>query len=234
MANEYEEYLEREWTLFAADPARRRASLVAIEGMHASRVLDVGCGAGQEMIPFASSGALCVGVDIAPASAMTGARLFAARYPRLVVTFAMGAVERLPFLSQTFDVVICRVVIPYTDNAQALHEMARVLRPGGILLLKIHHLRYYLEKFRRAVRQCNAGSAIHALRTLLSGVLYHVTGRQPSGGLLLRESFQTHWLLARELRRVGLAIERELPDSNPLTPSYRVRKRPTTSSASSR
>ena len=224
MGSEYQRYLETEWMLFAADPRRQEESLRAVAGVEARRVLDVGCGAGQEMIPFAATGASCIGIDIERSSGASGARLFASQCPGTTVAFATAAAERLPFPSGAFDVVICRVVIPYTDNRQALREMARVLRPGGVLLLKVHHLRYYLHKLASGLRQRSPLSAIHALRVLLSGGLYHATARQPSGGLLLRESFQTRWLLSRELRRVGLTIERELPDSNPLTPAYRVRR----------
>jgi SAM-dependent methyltransferase len=225
MASEYEDYLELEWSLFAGDPARQRESAQAVAGVATRRVLDVGCGAGQEMIPFAAAGAWCVGVDIARQSAGVATRLFAERYPGLPVTFARAAAEDLPFDDGAFDVLLCRVVIPYTDNARALGEMSRVLRPGGALLLKVHHLRYYLRKLAAGLRQGSPLSAVHALRVLVSGALYHATGRQPAGGLLLRESFLTAGLLKRELGRAGLTVERELADSNALTPSYLVLKR---------
>jgi SAM-dependent methyltransferase len=226
MSSEYEEYLELEWSLFAGDPTRLRASREAATGVDTRRILDVGCGAGQEMIPFAAAGVCCIGIDIARASSQVGSRLFAELCPAQSVWFATAAAEHLPFADGTFDVVICRVVIPYTDNATALREMSRVLRSGGVLLLKVHHAKYYVHKLVSGIGRKAPLFALHALRVLVSGALYHATGRQPSGGLLLRESFQTAWLLARELGRVGLAIQRELPDSNPLTPSYLVVKRP--------
>jgi SAM-dependent methyltransferase len=225
MASEYEEYLELEWSLFARDPARQHETRKAVAGVKARRVLDVGCGAGQEMLPFARASVWCVGVDIARESARVGTRLFGEQAPGSSVSFATAAAESLPFCDGAFDVVICRVVIPYTDNARALSEMSRVLRSGGALLLKVHHARYYLHKLASGIRRGSPLFALHALRVLVSGALYHVTGRQPAGGLLLRESFQTTGLLARELGRAGLAIDGELADSNPLTPSYLVVKR---------
>jgi hypothetical protein len=70
--------------------------------------------------------------------------------------------------------------------------------------------------------------SLHAVRVLVSGAIFHLTGHQPSGGLLLRESFMTEWLLRKELGRAGLALDRELEQSDPLAPSYRIVKRPVT------
>lgn len=221
----YEEYLRDEWLIFSGDLSRQHAALRAAEGTTVERVLDVGCGGGQDLIPFAAAGATCIGVDIAHESAIFAGRLFSNHYPGMRVRFATSGAEHLPFGNGSFDLVLCRVAIPYTDNRRALGEMSRVLRPGGILLLKTHHLRYYLRKALDGVRQRSPLFSIHALRVLLTGAIYHLTGWQPSGGLLLRETFQTEWLLHRELRRAGLSIEAELPDSNPLTRSYRIVKR---------
>jgi SAM-dependent methyltransferase len=222
MVNSYEEYVNSEWTLFTRNPDHQRESLRAAAGIDVHRVLDIGCGGGQEMIPFAAAGATCIGVDIEHASSVLGRRLFGKHYPDFHVDFATSAAEYLPFAAAAFDVLICRVAIPYTDNRRALSEMARVLRPGGVLLLKTHHLRYYIRKMMDGLKRRSPLFSIHAMRVILSGTLYHLTGRQPSGGLLLRESFQTKWLLTKELRDVGLFLEAELADSNPLTPSYRI------------
>jgi SAM-dependent methyltransferase len=188
-------------------------------------VLDVGCGGGQEMIPFVTRGAACVGIDITHASGVFAGRMFGERFPERSVRFATAAAEQLPFAGSVFDVVLCRVSIPYTDNRAALSEIARVLRPGGILLLKTHHLRFYTRKFADGVRQRSPLFSVHALRVLISGAIFHLTGRQPSGGLLLRESFMTEGLLRKQLGRIGLTIDGELSDSNRFTPSYRIVKR---------
>jgi len=224
-AAEYEAYMREEWLLFSQDAGRQNESSRVMDDVIVRRVLDVGCGAGQEMIPFATRGAECVGIDITHASGIFGNRMFAAHYPGTPVRFITSAAEQLPFTAGAFDVVLCRVSIPYTDNRAALAEMARVVRPGGILLLKTHHLRFYTRKFADGVRRRSPLFSLHALRVLVSGAIFHLTGRQPAGGLLLRESFMTERLLKKELDRVGLGIDGELSDSNPFTPSYRVVKR---------
>ena len=224
-ATEYEGYLEEEWLLFANDQSRQRLALDAAADIPVRSVLDVGCGGGQDLIAFASAGATCIGIDIAPESGRFAKRLFGTHYPGVPVHFATSGAEYLPFADGSFDVVLCRVALPYTDNRQALREIGRVLRPGGVLLLKTHHPKYYVRKALDGIRRRSLLFSIHALRVLLTGTLYHVLGSQPKGGLLLRETFQTEWQLGRELRRVGLNLSGELPDSNALTRSYRVTKR---------
>ncbi|HJR58259.1 MAG TPA: GNAT family N-acetyltransferase [Vicinamibacterales bacterium] len=221
---DYATYLQDEWLLFAGDAQRQQNSVQAASGIEIRRVLDVGCGGGQDMIPFSAGGAMCVGIDSSHASGIFGRRLFARHYPQVPVHFATSTAERLPFTDGAFDVAVCRVAIPYTDNRAALTEIARVLRPGGILLLKTHHLRYYTRKFIDGIKRKSPLFATHALRVLLSGTIFHLTGRQPSGGILLRETFLTEGRLKKELARVGLSIAGELSDSNPLTRSYRVVK----------
>ena len=190
-----------------------------------ARVLDVGCGAGQELLPFVAEHAtLAVGVDVAPTVGRSGSGLFAARGER-APAFVRAAVETLPFPAGVFDLVICRLVLPYVDNARAIAELARVLHPGGRLLLKIHHARYYLRWLRNALSAADLVAAMYVTRVLLAGIVYHLTRRQPRGRWTAGgETFQTAWLLCGELRRQGLVILKELPDSSPATPSYVVAK----------
>ena len=226
MTSEYDSYVRAEWALFAGDEARRQESLDAVEGLEVRRVLDVGCGAGQELLPFATAlGAQCVGMDVAEEVGLAGRELFAAHAPAARVAFVRATAESLPFEAGSFDVAVCRLALPYTDNARCLGELSRVLRPGGALLLKIHHARYYLRKLGEGLRTGQALSAVHAARVLTAGLVYHATGRQPRTKIPSRETFQTVRLLSRELARHGLEIGRELRDSNPLTPSFLIFKR---------
>ena len=223
---DYDAYLDAEWLLFTSDQSRQQAPLDATAGLEIHRVLDVGCGGGQDMIPFARQGATCTGVDLAPESGVLGRRLLARHAPGMPIRFVTSSAEYLPFTAGAFDVVVCRVVIPYTDNRRALGEMSRVLRPGGILLLKTHNLPYYTRKFVDGIKRGSPLFSVHAARVLLSGGIFYLTGRQPRGGLLLRESFLTEGLLRRLLAGERLSIEAELPDSNALAKSYRIVKRP--------
>jgi SAM-dependent methyltransferase len=225
MASEYNSYVRAEWEMFVSDPSRARESLEAVAGLDVRRVLDVGCGAGQELLPFAlMPGVSCVGADVTPEAGLAGRELFAEHATGARVAFVRAAAESLPFAADSFDVVICRLALPYTDNVRCLAELARVLSPGGALLLKIHHARYYARKLRQGLGAGQARSALHAARVLAAGLVYQLTGRQPRTRLPSRETFQTVGLLRRELARRGLEIRRELRDSNPLTPSFLIVK----------
>ncbi len=223
MTSAYDVYIRSEWSMFHADASRTRTVLDAVAGLDVDRVLDVGCGAGQELSPFVARGAAGVGVDVAPEVGRGGRELFHAELPEARVEFARAAAEALPFADESFDVVVCRLALPYTDNARALGEIARVLRPGGALLLKIHHARYYAGKLWRAIGRRDALSAVHSARVLVAGAIYQLTGRQVRSRWPSRETFQTRRLLGVELGRHGLVIRRELADSTAETPSYLIR-----------
>jgi ubiquinone/menaquinone biosynthesis C-methylase UbiE len=224
MSSDYEKYVRAEWEMFVGDTQRGRVSLEAAAGLQVMRVLDVGCGAGQELLPFAPSAAICVGVDLSPEAGQTGRELFGGLGFDTKVAFARATAEALPFRSYSFDLVICRLALPYTNNARALAEMARVLEPDGVLLLKIHHARFYLRKFRSGLLTHDVLSTVHAGRVLAAGLVYHLTGRQVRNRFLSSETFQTEWLLRRELGRCGLEIRQKMPSSNPSTPFFLIGK----------
>lgn len=226
-ATEYDDYVRAEWQSYVGNPGRAEVSLAALEGLAVERVLDIGCGGGHELIPFVMKGsAIGIGVDVVPDTGRAGRELFRALAGEARVCFMRAAAEALPFRNGAFDVAVCRLALPYTENDRALIEMARVLRPGGVLLLKIHHASYYLQKIGSGLREKDARSIIHALRVLASGILYYATGRQPRTRLTGGETFQTRGLLRRKLAPLGMFIEGELPDSNHATPSFVIRKSP--------
>jgi ubiquinone/menaquinone biosynthesis C-methylase UbiE len=226
---DYEKYLLSEWELYQGHPERCHAVLAAVAGRRVSRVLDVGCGAGQELLPFVQGlGATGIGVDISPEAPSVAGRQFARLGCAGQVEFRCCPAESLPFADDSFDVVTCRLALPYTRNAAALSEMARVLRPDGLLILKIHHARFYLRRLRLALSRRQLREAGSLARVLLAGTLYHLTGWQPNCRLLPREVYQTRWMLRRILSSVGLAIREELrdSDSNPRTPVFLIEKGP--------
>jgi ubiquinone/menaquinone biosynthesis C-methylase UbiE len=101
---------------------------------HGKRVLDVGCGPTPvATMAFAANGNQVVGVEIAPALAAR-ARDEAAAFP--TARFAVGDAERLPFADASFDLATCDDTIEHVVDPQAaLDELARVVKPGGRLLL---------------------------------------------------------------------------------------------------
>jgi ubiquinone/menaquinone biosynthesis C-methylase UbiE len=224
----YDSYVRREWDQFHQDPSRAQASLNAIRGFAVQRILDIGCGAGQELLPFVKSReVLGIGLDRASTVGRSGRQLLLPHSLAGRVAFVGGAAENLPVRSGQIDLIVCRLALPYTRNAAALREMARVLRPGGLILLKIHHARFYLGRMKTAAKAADILRVAAGLRVLLAGAYYHVTGRQPDNYVLGAESFQTERLLRRELSRCGLTIRESMPDSNPRTPSFVIAKNAT-------
>lgn len=100
------------------------------------RVVDIGCGAGLDSLIAArmveSTGAV-IGVDMTPA--MLGkARASAAAMGVANIDFREGFAEALPVEAGWADLVISNGVFNlFPDKTAALHEMARVLGPGGRL-----------------------------------------------------------------------------------------------------
>lgn len=223
---EYEQYARSAWQRYLDDPARAEASLAASKDLEVKAVLDIGCGAGHELIPFAlQRGVLGVGLDLVPETGRAGLELFKSISSSAKVFFVRGTAENLPFPDSSFDVVICRLALPYMDNDRALFEMARVVCPGGLLFLKIHHPKYYLRKMKEGLWCRDALSVIHSSRVLLAGAIYYTTNIQPRTSLTGGETFQTERLLRRKLSRLGMEIQRELRDSNSHTPAFVIQKK---------
>lgn len=103
--------------------------LLGHEDLRGRRLLDVGSGTGWFSQSAASRGAVVVSLDI-------GARLLArARAKSNSAAVAADACQ-LPFAAARFDVVISSECIEHTlEPLQAVREMARVLAPGGVLVL---------------------------------------------------------------------------------------------------
>ena len=222
---DYDSYLRFEWEKFINEPERALSSRELTADISIKRVLDIGCGAGQELLPFlAKSDTLGVGIDVAPDVGRVGREMYARAAPEANINFLRADAEHLPFPSGFFDVVICRLALPYTHNATAFLEVSRVLRPGGKYFLKISGVRWYLLELKQALKERKPLSLIHASRVLVAGALYHLTRRQPRWHIPSRETFQSQWLLDRELSRHGLSIRGKTPDSNAVTPSFVIVK----------
>ncbi len=97
-------------------------------------VLDLGCGDGKLAVRLAALGALVVGLDSDPAMLRAAASRAAAA--GVGVDFAAGRAQTLPFPDQRFDVVVTVTVLCFVPDAEAaFREIARVLRPGGAVVI---------------------------------------------------------------------------------------------------
>lgn len=97
-------------------------------------VLDVACGTGRlpkTLLAQPEFNGKIIGLDASRAMLSQAARELGNR-----VTLIWQTAERLPFGADTFDAVTCLEALEFMPNLrQALTEITRVLRPGGILLI---------------------------------------------------------------------------------------------------
>jgi ubiquinone/menaquinone biosynthesis C-methylase UbiE len=99
------------------------------------RLLDVGVGTGRN-IPFYPPGAEMVGIDISP-KMLAGAERRRAELGARVELHRMD-VTRLDLPDRSFDAAIATFVfcvLPDAEQRAALRELARVVKPGGIIRL---------------------------------------------------------------------------------------------------
>ncbi len=104
------------------------------------RVLDVATGAGHTALAFAPHVREVIGIDLTPAMLAEATRLAATRRQDNV-HFVLADIHELPFDDETFDdeqfdLVTCRRAAHHFSHIEdALAEMVRMLKPGGLLLI---------------------------------------------------------------------------------------------------
>jgi ubiquinone/menaquinone biosynthesis C-methylase UbiE len=107
------------------------------------QLLEVGCGAGTDLLRFARSGARCAAIDLTEAGiALAGKRLAAEGF---TAELQVADAEHLPFNNDSFDVVYSWGVIHHSpDTGRCAHEILRVLRPGGRFCVMVYNRRSLL------------------------------------------------------------------------------------------
>lgn len=114
---------------------RRELVLAALDAQPGEDVLDLGCGPGFELAALASAvgSGTVTGIDAADAMVAMAARR---NHDRRNVRVASGQATAIPLDSASVDRVVSVQVLEYVaDVPAALHELRRVLRPGGRAVL---------------------------------------------------------------------------------------------------
>lgn len=112
------------------------ARWVRMEVPTGGRVLDIGCGAMSVADRVKDLDAEYIGVDYGAPHVAYAARKYAGHRGTLHVRLARCAAEALPFENATVDVVVLSEVIEHLVRPElAVWEIARVLRPNGVLVL---------------------------------------------------------------------------------------------------
>jgi SAM-dependent methyltransferase len=136
---------------------RRERLLNCIVWAGNEQVLDVGCGRGLMLIGAAKrlTTGRATGIDIWQAEDLTNNHADAALENACLegvmerVDLRTSDMRRMPFSDETFDVVVSRAAIhnlyQSDERAQAVSEIARVLKPGGeVLIDDIRHHQEYM------------------------------------------------------------------------------------------
>lgn len=90
-------------------------------------VLDIGCSRGDPDLPSMYTGHYTVGADV---------DILGLRANHLANAVTLTAMRQLPFANNSFDIVVCKWVAEHLeDPALEFRECARVLKPGGVIVL---------------------------------------------------------------------------------------------------
>ncbi len=119
-----------EWMARQRENSEPHVAIDQLRLTDADRVIDIGCGPGADLAVFAGRARLAVGMDRAD----TMARAARTQVPTAPVVVADA--NRLPFPAEAFDAAWVRAVLVHMPVPQpAVNEVARVLRPGGRVVL---------------------------------------------------------------------------------------------------
>ena len=114
---------------------RARQAAIAATNRVGGRVLDVGVGTGI-CLPYYSPATRVVGVDLSEAMLKKARKRVEELGLRHVENLQLMDAERLDFPDASFDVVVAQYVVNTVPNPEvALSEFARVLKPGGEIIL---------------------------------------------------------------------------------------------------
>lgn len=198
MRNDSSNYHRLELSI-ATDPNDSRRVMPRVESRH-RRILDIGCGAGQTLIGSnLSDNVMAVGVDVDHAALALGKRL------NTRIHFVHGRGEALPFDTEAFDLVICRVSLPYMRVSAALSEISRVMDVGGDLWLVLHPFGMTAKEFGTSLARLRVKASLYRLWVLINGLALNTVGRQWHwpGDPNRYETWQTNTGITRALEAAG-------------------------------
>ncbi len=121
--------------------------LVNFEAYRGKKLLEVGCGAGIDLVRFARAGAQVSGIDLSQTAIDLARKNL--QSSRLEGELAVMDGEAMQFPDQSFDVVFAHGVLQYTgDPGKMIQQIHRVLRPGGEAILMVYNKVSWLNLMR--------------------------------------------------------------------------------------
>jgi SAM-dependent methyltransferase len=134
----YEKFGQNKWPWFfdKLDPDFEEYLLA--NGLNGLDILDLGACSGSQGIELAKRGHRVVGTEVSQ-TALEQAKLAAAREPKLAISFLIDDIAESRLNDSQFDLAIdrgCYCSICSFNHEEYVASVRRVLRPGGVLLLK--------------------------------------------------------------------------------------------------
>jgi len=112
------------------NPKRVNVFIKEFKNRSVKKILDVGCGSGQNAKSLKNAGFEISGIDISE-NAIKEAKK---NYPE--IEFSIAGLEKLPSSNEVFDAIYCTEVIEHIyDTETAVKKLGRVLKKGGYLFL---------------------------------------------------------------------------------------------------
>jgi ubiquinone/menaquinone biosynthesis C-methylase UbiE len=126
---------DRDWSNFKFYSIERESRAYAKEWIRArcqnKRLLDYGCGNGDDSIFAAKNGAYAVGIDISEISIANCKKKALDERVNDRTEFHVMDAEALQFEDNSFDLVVVYGVLHHMDFSVAMNEISRVLKPDG-------------------------------------------------------------------------------------------------------
>lgn len=143
------------------------------------RLLDVGCGSGQDAAAYAERGASVYGIDVSEKQIVLARE-------KGCGDFSVGNMNELPYDADTFDITTSYYALQASDDVPgALNEMMRVTKTNGILLILAKHpITHLLEGY------INDGNADYFAKRNVTSYIFNRTIKLSQPGHTLMEYFQ--------------------------------------------
>jgi ubiquinone/menaquinone biosynthesis C-methylase UbiE len=130
------------------DKLRYLPEVVDFDGFRGKELLEIGCGAGIDLVRFAQAGAVVTGIDLAEVSIDLARKNF--EQNDLTADLYVMNGEAMEFADNSFDVVYAHGVLQYTADApKMVREIHRVLRPGGEAIMMVYNKYSWLNLLSR-------------------------------------------------------------------------------------
>jgi SAM-dependent methyltransferase len=169
------------------------AGRIGPAGENRARLLDVGCGLGTQAAKLWLRGWEAHGIDASESMLRLGQ--WRSPVVHKSVRMVRGVAESLPFQDSSFDLVMCQGAMDhFADPRQFVREAARLLKPGGRLIIALANYESL---------SCRIGHALHSLMGLIGVV---TPARYRFWGIPEDHTFKGSYRLMKGLTRGRLRL----------------------------